>query len=345
MKWIRACSRVTDGYPEAHLPPMAATIETPPRILLTGITGQLGWELLRELPALGEVVAASRTGESPLPGVKAIALDFSQPGLLGKQVREIRPDLIVNAAAYTAVDRAEAEGSLAMTVNAEAPGVLAREAKRLGALLIHFSTDSVFDGLAGHSYGEDDAPRPLNAYGKTKLAGEQAIQAAGADHLIFRICWVYGGRGNNFLRTMLRLFTGRDSLNIVDDQWGTPNWCAMLARAVAGMLAGGGENDFRELKAVSGLYHLSAQGKTNWHGFARAIHACLPREHAPRCRLLPVDSSNYPQAAQRPGDVKLDTGKAESVLGVSLPSWEEMLRAFWREEGAALLDEFGMRQG
>ena len=191
---------------------MAATIETPPRILLTGITGQLGWELFRELSTLGAVVAASRTGESPLPGVKAIVMDFSKPESLGKQVRELRPDLIVNAAAYTAVDRAEAEGSLAMTVNAEAPGVLAREAKRLGALLIHCSTDSVFDGRAGHSYGEDDAPRPLNAYGKTKLAGEQAIQAAGADHLIFRTGWVYGARGNNFLRTMLRLFTERDAL-------------------------------------------------------------------------------------------------------------------------------------
>ena len=328
---------------------MAATIETPPRILLTGITGQLGWELLRELPALGEVVAASRTGESPLPGVKAIALDFSQPGLLGKQVREIRPDLIVNAAAYTAVDRAEAEGSLAMAVNAEAPGALAREAKALGAILIHFSTDYVFDGLAGHPYGEDDAPRPLNAYGKTKLAGEQAIQAAGADHLIFRTGWVYGARGNNFLRTMLRLFTERDVLTIVDDQWGTPNWCRLLARAVVAILArnlaGGRESGLQKLRDLSGLYHLSAQGKTNWHGFARSIHACLPPENAPRCRLLPIDSSRYPQAAQRPKETVLDTGKAEKALGARLPSWQDMLQVFWREEGPALMEEFAMGEG
>ncbi|MEE8435610.1 MAG: dTDP-4-dehydrorhamnose reductase [bacterium] len=317
----------------------------PPRILLTGITGQLGWELFRVLSTLGEVVAASRTGESPLPGVTAIALDFSNPGSLGEQVREIHPGLIVNAAAYTAVDRAESEASLAMTVNAAAPGALAREAKGLGALLIHFSTDYVFDGLAGSPYGEDDTPRPLNQYGKTKLAGEQAIQASGADHLIFRTGWVYGGRGNNFLRTMLRLFTERDSLTIVDDQWGVPNWCAMLARAVGEILAGGEENGFQKLRAVSGLYHISAEGKTNWHGFARAIQACLPPEHAPQCRLLPIDSSRYPQAAQRPMETVLDTGKAERVLGVRLPSWQEMLQVFWRKEGPALMDEFGMRKG
>ena len=328
---------------------MVSNMETLPRILLTGITGQLGWELFRQLSVLGEVVAASRTGESPLPGVKAIALDFSQPGLLGRQVREIRPGLIVNAAAYTAVERAESEASLAMTVNAEAPGVLAREAKDLGALLIHFSTDYVFDGLSGHPYKEKDTPRPLNTYGKTKLAGEQAIQASGADHLIFRTGWIYGGRGDNFLRTMLRLFTERDSLTIVDDQWGAPNWCGGLARAVgdilAGTLVGGWGKRFEGLRALSGLYHLGAEGKTTWHGFARAIHACLPPEDAPRCQLLPVDSSGYPQAAKRPLETILDTGKAEKALGVRLPSWQDTLQEFWEKEGAALMEEFGMRKG
>lgn len=321
---------------------MTSKMESPPRILLTGIGGQLGWELFRALRPLGDVVAASRTGESPLPGVEAVAMDFSRPESLGKQVKDIRPALIVNAAAYTAVERAETEASLAMAVNAEAPGALARAARDLGAPLIHFSTDYVFDGLAGHPYGETDATRPLNQYGKTKLAGEQAIEASGADHLIFRTGWIYGARGNNFLRTMLRLFTERDSLTIVDDQWGAPNWCAMLARAVVAILAGGQEKGFRELKTVSGLYHLGAEGKTNWHGFARAIHACLPPELAPACDLLPVDSSRYPQAAQRPMETVLNTGKAAAAFGVRLPSWQDMLRMFWREEGRELMDEFGM---
>lgn len=328
---------------------MTSNMESPPRILLTGITGQLGWELFRALGALGEVVVASRTGESPLPGVGAIAMDFSRPELLGGQVREIRPCLIINAAAYTAVERAETEASLAMTVNAEAPGALAQAARELGALLIHFSTDYVFDGMAGQPYAETDAPSPLNIYGKTKLAGEQAIQASGADHLIFRTGWVYGGRGSNFLRTMLRFFTERDSLTIVDDQWGAPNWCGMLAREVVAILArtlaGGREDGLQKLKAASGLYHLSAEGKTNWHGFARAIHACLPPELAPECQLLPIDSSQYPQAAQRPMETVLNTAKAEAALGARLPPWRDMLRGFWREEGRALMDEFGMGRG
>lgn len=324
---------------------MTSSTETPARILLTGITGQLGWELFGLLKPLGEVVAASRNGDSPFPGVKAISLDLSKPESLARQVREIRPALIVNAAAYTAVDLAESEEALAMAVNGEAPGELAREAKALGALVIHFSTDSVFDGLAGTPYGETDTPRPLNVYGKSKLAGERAVQASGADHLIFRTSWVYGGRGHNFLRTMLRLFTERDSLNIVDDQWGTPNACGMLARTVVNILAGGCKNDFQKLRACSGVYHLSGKGRANWHQFAQAIQACLPPEHASQCRLLPIASSQYPQAAQRPGEVILDTGKAEKLLGARLPCWKETLKDFWRKEGAALLDEFGMRKG
>ena len=224
-----------------------------PRILLTGKNGQVGWELQRTLAPLGEVVVLDRR-----------QLDLSDPDQIRERVREISPDLIVNAAAYTAVDRAEAEPEPAMAVNGTAPGLLAEEAKRIGAAIIHYSTDYVFDGAKTTPYTEEDAPNPLNVYGRTKLAGEQAVQAAGVPHLILRTSWVYGMRGKNFLLTILRLAREREELKIVDDQIGAPTWSRTIAEATAQILTSGAW----PVSGASGIYHLTASGSTSWYGFA-----------------------------------------------------------------------------
>ena len=227
-----------------------------PRILVTGAQGQVGFELARLLPACGEVVALDRAG-----------LDLADPDALVARVRAVAPDLIVNAGAYTAVDLAETERASAFAVNARAPQILAEEARRIGALLIHYSTDYVFDGMAGVPYREDAPVAPLNVYGASKLAGEQAIAAAGAHALTLRTSWVYGLRGRNFLVTIRRLAAERPELRIVADQTGTPNWAVALATATADLVAQG----LPALKERAGLYHFSATGATTWHGFAQAI--------------------------------------------------------------------------
>ncbi|MCE9641170.1 MAG: dTDP-4-dehydrorhamnose reductase [Betaproteobacteria bacterium] len=280
------------------------------RILLTGKTGQVGGELITALAPLGEVMACDRD-----------ALDLADPAAMVATVRKLRPDIIVNAAAYTAVDRAEAEPALAIAVNGTAPGILAAEALRLNALLVHYSTDYVFDGTKRGSYSEDDAPAPLNVYGRTKLAGERAVQTSGARHLILRTSWVYGARGNNFLITMSRLAAERDELKVVDDQIGAPTWCRDIATATGVILARLQDKD----GARNGIYNLSAQGSTSWHGFAAEILAHAAAK--PKARLLPIPTSAYPSAAARPLNSVLSHDKVKNTFGIDLPDWRASLAA------------------
>ncbi|MCR4399295.1 MAG: dTDP-4-dehydrorhamnose reductase [Syntrophomonadaceae bacterium] len=281
-----------------------------PTILLLGCHGQIGWELRRTLSPLGNVTALDRP-----------RLQFERPASLRQEVRGVKPDLIVNAAAYTAVDQAEEQEALAMAVNAEAPAVLAEEALRLGAVLVHYSTDYVFDGAKDSPYTEEDVPAPLNAYGRSKLAGDQAIAAAGCDYLILRTAWVYGQRGENFVRKVVRLAQQRRVLHIVYDQVGAPTWCRSVAEATALMLARG-PSAVRERK---GLYHLTAGGQTSWYGFATAVFAALAGSSGLHAELVPVSSQHYPAAARRPAYSVLSNRKVVRCFGLQLPSWEEGL--------------------
>jgi len=287
-----------------------------PRLLLLGKTGQVGFELERALAPLGDVIALARS-----------QADLSRPETLGAVVRAHRPTCIVNAAAHTAVDQAEQEEALALRINGEAPGVLAEEAKRCGALLVHYSTDYVFDGSRSEAYREDDPPAPLNAYGRTKLAGERAIQAAGGLHLIFRTSWVYGARGRNFYLTMRRLLRERPELRIVDDQVGAPTWSRAIAQATAQVLAQVlGPRPVLAPAAVSGLYHMTAAGETSWYGFAQAILALhAPPPGTPPPRLVPIPARDYPTPARRPLHARLDNGRLRAIFGVALADWKAAL--------------------
>ena len=302
------------------------------RILVTGKDGQVGFELLRSLAGQGQLIAVGRE-----------QMDLSKPDSIRRTVREIGPDLIVNAAAYTAVDQAESEPELALAVNGIAPGILAEEAKRLGAALIHYSTDYVFDGnlfdgnkAAAAPYTEDDEPRPINAYGRTKLAGERAIQAVDAPHLVLRTSWIYGMRGKNFLLTILRLAQERDELSIVDDQVGAPTWSRALAEATGGILTrlGYGQPGFHERCAKHrGIYNLSAAGQTSWHGFAAAIlaHAAGPKSGLSAWALdrvpvlKPIPTEQYPLPARRPRYSVLANAKLQRAFGLALPEWKTSL--------------------
>jgi dTDP-4-dehydrorhamnose reductase len=284
------------------------------RILLTGSRGQVGWELARSLSTLGEVVSLDSS-----------QLDLTDVAAIRRAVAEIQPRIIVNPAAHTAVDKAESEVERAYALNATAPGVLAEEAERLGALLVHYSTDYVFDGSGEQARIETDATGPLNVYGASKLAGEQAIQANCQRHLIFRTSWVYGARGANFLLTMRRLMRERPELKIVADQIGAPTWSRSIADATAQVLAQvhsplvGGDNT-----QPWGLYHLTNAGETSWHGFAQAILDLDAPES--ETRLLPIPSSDYPTPARRPLNSRLNNDKLERVFGVRLPDWRLALR-------------------
>jgi dTDP-4-dehydrorhamnose reductase len=300
-----------------------------PRILLTGKNGQVGWELHQALSPLGEVVALDRW-----------QLDLADPGQIRERVREIKPDLIVNAAAYTAVDRAETEPELAMAINGLAPGILAEEANRIGAAIIHYSTDYVYDGIKTTPYTEEDTPNPLNVYGRTKLAGEQAVRAVGASHLILRTSWVYGLRGKNFLLTILRLAREREELKVVDDQLGAPTWSRTIAEATARILTSGAwpasgtwpadatspASSAWPSPTNSGIYHLTASGSTSWYGFAEAILSLdqNPAEQVYR-QLIPIPTSAYPTPAHRPANSVLSNTKLKAVFGLTLPSWEQSL--------------------
>ena len=274
-------------------------------ILVTGANGQLGAELVTMLRSLGNVVAAGHQ-----------RLDIGDVQAVEAAFREIRPSIVVNAAAYTAVDRAEAEREQAFAVNAVAPGVLAAAAKRAGALLVHYSTDYVFDGESRVPYAEDAPTSPLSAYGASKLEGEQRIADSGAQALVFRTSWVYGLRGANFLTTIRRLAAERDELRIVDDQIGVPNWSRALARATRRVLALGRES----LSGRAGLYHLSCGGETTWYRFAQAFLG-----DAPGPRLLPIATTDYPTPARRPRYGVLDTAKFRKAFGFSLPDWRTVL--------------------
>jgi dTDP-4-dehydrorhamnose reductase len=282
------------------------------KILLTGSNGQLGLALQQRLAGVGEVLARPRA-----------QLDLADPAQIRSQVRELQPQLIINAGAYTAVDRAEGETDLAWRINAEGPGVLAEEACALGVPLIHFSTDYVFDGTKPAAYREDDATAPLNAYGRSKLAGEQAIAAIGAEHLILRTSWVYSMQGSNFLLSMLRLLQERDELRVVADQIGAPTWtqsiadaCLQLVRAWQSGTAG-----------PWGLYHMTAAGETSWYGFASAIAQYLQMQRLPCARLIPIPTSDYPTPARRPANSRLDCSRLRQDWGVELPPWQLALQA------------------
>jgi len=282
------------------------------RILLTGVNGQVGWELQRTLAPLGEVIAADR-------GV----LDLADSVAIRRSVEAIAPDLIVNPAAYTAVDKAESEPDLAHAINAVAPGELAQAAAARGIPLVHFSTDYVYDGRKPGAYTEADTPNPLGVYGASKLAGDQAVLRSGAPHLILRTNWVYGLRGRNFLLTMQRLARERDTLAVVDDQFGAPTWSRLIAEATALTIARW--LDRPDQTATSGIYHLSCSGRTSWHGFTAAILAHLAATDAKLARLTAIPTSGYPTPAARPANSQLDCGKLAATFGVRLPDWETAL--------------------
>ena len=284
-----------------------------PRILLTGANGQVGWELQRTLSSLGEVVALGST-----------AMNLADTDAVRQKLREIGPAIIVNPAAYTAVDKAESEAELAHAVNAIAPGVLAQEAGRLGALLVHYSTDYVFNGSGATPWREDDACGPLNVYGSSKLAGERAIQATGCRHLIFRTSWVYGARGSNFLLTMRRLMRERPELKIVADQIGAPTWCRDLAEATALVLSQLVSRACNAGQEPWGVYHMTNAGETSWHGFAEAIRA-LDGSGETLARLLPIHSSEYPTPAKRPFNSRLNNDKLEQTFRLRLQDWRAAL--------------------
>ncbi len=281
------------------------------KILLTGKNGQLGWELERALAPLGELAAYDRA-----------ILDLAKPDQIAAAVRSVKPDIIVNAAAYTAVDKAESEAEAAFAVNAVAPGLLAEGAKRAGALLIHYSTDYVFDGTKEMPYVEEDPPNPLNVYGRSKLAGEQAISDVGGRYLILRTSWVYAARGKNFLLTIRRLLKKKDELRVVSDQIGAPTSAGALANATAQLLR---RRNSMALDNARSIYHVTAAGHTSWHGFAVEIARL---EGAPReIRLAPIASSEYPLPACRPRNSRLSNEKLFRSFGVALPSWQACLKA------------------
>ena len=301
-------------------------------ILLTGKNGQIGFELQKLLPRLGNLTALDRED-----------MDLCDPKEIRRVVRELRPCLIVNAAAYTAVDQAETDQDAARALNAEAPAILAEEARKIGAALVHYSTDYIFDGLKNSPYLEDDPQNPVSVYGRTKLAGEAAILAAGVPHLIFRTAWVYGTRGRNFLLTILRLASQRDELRIVSDQIGAPTWCREIAEATTSILEKFflGPDPGSSLPSVSGTYHMTAAGITTWFDFAQAIldaGARIPpdvswftaatsgRPLIAR-RMVPITTAEYPTPARRPPYSVLSNERLFQTFGVRLPAWRVQLHS------------------
>lgn len=304
----------------------------PERILVIGATGQLGQELLEAMRTLGQVFGAARHPRA-IPWGPRIHIDLERADAIRSAVGEVRPAIILNAAAYTAVDKAEEEPKLARTVNAMAPGILAEEAQRLDALLVHYSTDYVFDGEASKPYSEEDPANPINAYGRSKWEGEEAIRAVGAPHLIFRTSWLYSTRGKNFLSTVLTKAKSERELKIVNDQTGTPNWNRMIAEITGKVLAAlVPQTDRRppEWRQYSGTYHLSARGQTTWFGFAQSIlHHSVPT--GPQdCKLTPIVTSEYPSRARRPRYSVLNGDKLQQTFHIRLPDWEPQLAACLR---------------
>jgi dTDP-4-dehydrorhamnose reductase len=285
------------------------------KLLLLGKNGQVGWELQRSLAPLGELIAPDRDGVD-------LRVDFSRPDDLAETVLKARPDVIVNAAAHTAVDKAESEPELARKINAVAPGVLAEAARQIGALMVHYSTDYVFDGSGSKPWREDDATGPLSVYGQTKLEGEQLVAHNCPKHLIFRTSWVYAARGGNFAKTMLRLAKEREKLTVIDDQFGAPTGAELLADATAHAIRA----TLRD-SARAGLYHLASGGATTWHGYARFVLAqaqALGAElKAGPQAVEPVPTSAFPTPARRPNNSRLDTTKFREAFNLVLPRWED----------------------
>lgn len=293
------------------------------RILVLGGDGQVAWELRRTLATLGEIVAVGRRTEP--------ALDLMQPDTILPLVEQVRPDWIVNAAAYTAVDKAEQEPEVAAAVNAIAPGLLAEAAARVGAQLVHYSTDYVFDGRSDVPYKEDDVPNPQSVYGRTKLDGEEAIARAGCDWLIFRTAWVYDARGGNFMRTMRRLARERGELRVVADQRGAPTWSRHIAEATAQVLAQLG-GDRAVWHRACGIYHLTSAGVATWHDFASAIVEYQRRHETIACRqVTAIGTADYPTPAKRPAWSVLDNGKLADAFGIRLPDWRAALEQVQQE--------------
>ena len=292
------------------------------KILLLGKNGQVGWELQRALAPLGAMVALDRAGADGLRG------DLEDLDGLARTVRKLAPDVIVNAAAYTAVDKAETDVARAQCINAEAPGVLAAAAAEVGALLVHYSTDYVFDGSGDKPWREDSPTGPLSVYGRTKLAGEDAIRASACRHLIFRTSWVHAARGGNFARTMLRLAAERERLTVIADQIGAPTGADLIAdvsaHAIRASLAA---------PALSGTYHLVADGETSWHGYARFVIETA-RELGVTLKveeIAPISTGDYPTAAARPLNSRLDTQRLRSAFGLHLPDWRDGVARMLRE--------------
>jgi len=284
------------------------------KILLFGKNGQVGWELQRSLAPLGELIALDNDS-------REMCGDFTDPNGIIQTIRTIEPDVIVNAAAHTAVDKAESEAELVRTLNALAPGVLAQEAERAKAWLIHYSTDYVFDGSGDLPWRETDATAPLSVYGATKLEGEQLIQQSGCQHLIFRTSWVYGARGGNFAKTMLKLAQERDTLRVIDDQIGAPTGADLLADITAHAI-----RSARQHTELSGLYHLVAAGETSWHGYARFVLE-FARRAGINIKVQPeaieaVATSAFPTPAKRPHNSRLDTHKLQQTFGLIAPHWQ-----------------------
>ncbi|MEZ5631961.1 MAG: dTDP-4-dehydrorhamnose reductase [Burkholderiaceae bacterium] len=294
------------------------------KVLLLGKNGQVGWELQRSLAPLGELVALDRQGAPGLVG------DVSDLEGLAATVRALRPQLIVNAAAHTAVDKAESEPDLARRLNAEAPAVLAREAAACGALLVHYSTDYVFDGSGERPWREGDATGPLGVYGRTKLEGEQAIAASGCRHLILRTSWVYAARGGNFAKTMLRLARERERLTVIDDQWGAPTGAELIADVTAQAAA-----RLRQAPGKAGLYHLAAAGATTWFEYAKYVLAeaqrAQPAIEMKVTEVTPIATRDYPTPARRPHNSRLDCTRLQAAFDLRLPPWQDGVRRMLAE--------------
>jgi len=287
------------------------------KILLTGKNGQVGFELQRALAPLGEVVAVDMED-----------CDLSNPEAIRALVRSVKPQIIVNPAAYTAVDKAEADQATAYAVNGTAPGIFGEEAAKLQALVVHYSTDYVFDGTKPEPYTENDEPNPQSVYGKSKRQGEEALQASGADHLIFRTSWVFGAHGGNFAKTMLKLAGERESLNVVADQWGAPTSAPLIADVTAQIVAQYKKRQER-IRFPFGIYNLVAGGETNWCEYARAVIAAAIAAGKPLKLgvddIHPITTAEYPVPAPRPANSRLHTNKLKSTFGVNLPDWQEGL--------------------
>jgi dTDP-4-dehydrorhamnose reductase len=284
------------------------------KILLFGCNGQVGWELQRSLAVLGELVALDFDS-------KDHNADFSRPETLAGTVRAVQPDVIVNAAAHTTVDKAESEPALAHAINTEAPGLLAREAAALGAWLVHYSTDYVFDGNGDRPRKEDDPTGPLSVYGRTKLESEQRVRASGCRHLILRTSWVYSARGGNFARTMLKLAAEREQLSVVADQIGAPTGADLLADVTAHALC-----TAMQSPNLAGTYHAVAAGETTWHGYAQMVIEWARAQglavRVPADRIAPVPSTAYPTTARRPLNSRLDTQRLQRTFGLTMPQWQ-----------------------